>query len=260
MFGYSEKFADRRIARDGLTDYICFTDDPDLTSRHWQIRKIDSSELGPVKTSKMVKILAHEFVGEYAESLYIDNTVELKIPVATIFSYLQKSISPLICFRHPDRDCIYEEAKVVAEIGYDDADVIDRQMERYRALGYPSHAGLIAGSALLRSHHDPLLVSMMRSWFEEVRSYSYRDQLSFNFVARKYQFEPSYFVGSVTNNSLLEWPVVAGPRLPRGFRDDEYLALHADVRESKINPRLHYIKYGAGEGRAWSRAGGSGNL
>ena len=107
LFGYSETFADRLYPRDGVTDYVCFTDDRSLTSRLWQFRYIDATKLGPVKkAAKMVKILPHRFVGDYGSSLYIDNTVELTAPPSKLVSFLNRSKSPMVCFRHPDRDCV----------------------------------------------------------------------------------------------------------------------------------------------------------
>lgn len=253
MFGFSERFADREISVDSDTDLICFTDDPSLTSDRWKMCLVNSDELGPVKTSKMVKILAHRFVGEYSRSLYIDNTIKLSVPAGQIFQILDRSARPMVCFRHPERDCIYKAGSFVVSIGYDDPATVHRQMAIYREKGHPENAGLIAAPMLLRRQNDSRVQALMEAWFSEVRAHSYRDQLSFNFVARQHGFEPAYFEGSVNNNSFMQWPVCDGPRLPRGFRDAEYLALHPDIAAAGLNPREHFLKHGIHEGRQWKR-------
>ena len=206
---------------------------------------MDTSLLGPVRTSKLVKLLAHRFVGEYETSIYLDNTVRLVRPVSEIFALLDQAASPMLCFRHPWRSCVYQEAEAVKAAGYDDAAVIDAQMDHYRSLGHPADAGLIAGSVLFRRHNDTVLQAVMEHWFHQVCLYSYRDQLSFNVVARMLGFAPDHLSGSMVDGKTVVWPTItAEKRLPRAFRDDVYLALHEDVRQAGMNPREHYLKYG----------------
>ncbi|MER9297061.1 DUF616 domain-containing protein [Mesorhizobium sp. M0621] len=200
----------------------------------------------------MVKILAHRFLGEYSTSLYLNNTCLLNSPISTIFDHLKDDQSPMVCFRHPERSCVYAEAEVVIKLGFDDAAVIEEQMSHYRLIGHPVDAGLIFGGVLLRDHNDANLQSVMEQWFYQVCKYSYRDQLSFNVVARKMAFAPNYFPGQLDDGALVLWPVVpGGTRLPRDFRDRVYLELHEDIRLSGMNPREHYLKHGIAEGRPY---------
>ena len=252
LVGYSEHFADWSYGLDGETDYICFTDDRTLRSDVWQFRYVDPSELGPVRTAKKVKILPHQFLPEYDASLYIDNTVLLTVPASHVFQSLRPDSRPMVCFKHPDRDCIYDEAEVVRELGLDSEEIIARQMQNYRDAGYPAHAGLIAGTMLLRRHNDPRVKAVMEQWFTQVCQHSYRDQLSFNVVARQNGFPVDHFPGSLVSNNLMHWPILRDmTRVPRGFRDDRYLELHPDVRQLDLTPRQHYLLHGAKEGRAW---------
>ena len=81
LFGYSEPFADQHYEKDGRTDFICFTDDRSLQSDMWTFRYVDTGLLGPVRTAKMIKILAHRFLGEYETSIYVDNTIRMVAPL-----------------------------------------------------------------------------------------------------------------------------------------------------------------------------------
>jgi len=255
LFGYSEPFADQHYQKDGRTDFICFTDDKSLQSDMWTFRYVDIGLLGPVRTAKMIKILAHRFLGEYETSIYVDNTIRMVAPYAETFARMERSASPMITFRHPWRSCVYEEAEAVKAGGYDDPETIDRQMKHYRSIGHPENAGLAVLGFQARRHSDPALTAVMLQWFLQVCLYSYRDQLSFNVVARQLGFEPDYFPGQLTDKQTILWPVIpAGKRLPRDFRDDVYLDLHEDVRRAGINAREHYLKHGMTEGRAYQRA------
>ena len=141
----------------------------------------------------MIKIMAHRFLSEYDASIYLDNTIRMVAPYEETFARLEGSASPMITFRHPWRSCVYQEAEAVKHAGYDDATLIDTQMNHYRSLAHPANAGLVAGGMLLRRHDDRTLQAVMEQWFHQVCRYSYRDQLSFNAVARTMGFEPNYF-------------------------------------------------------------------
>jgi Protein of unknown function (DUF616) len=105
LFGFSEHFNDFRYRRDGI-DFICFTDDPTLRSKFWSMRRVPRRELDPARMAKRIKALPHRSLPEYDWSLYIDNTVRLKVAPAQLFDeLLAPAASPRVCFRHPERDC-----------------------------------------------------------------------------------------------------------------------------------------------------------
>src|ERR1700712_69980 len=104
LFGYSEHFNDFHYQTDGI-DFICFTDNPDLTSSFWKMQIVDCGLLDPARRSKQIKALPHRFLRQYDRSLYIDNTVFLKVSPKEIFErYLIPAASPLVGFRHPWRN------------------------------------------------------------------------------------------------------------------------------------------------------------
>lgn len=87
-------------------------------------------------------------------------------------------------FKHPLRDCIYEEAEVCRQLLLDDVFIMEFQMNKYKKMGYPEHNGLIDGSIILR-RHTKKIAELNTEWQRQCTSGSRRDQLSFNFVAWK---------------------------------------------------------------------------
>ena len=166
--------------RDGDTDFILFTDDPALRSAFWDIRLVSPVAMDPARAAKRIKHTPHDFLPGYAASLYIDNTVRLLAPVDAIFAHAVPGA--LVLFRHPWRDCIYDEAALLIRAGVDVARV-EEQMAFYRRLGHPERAGLHATTVLLRDHADPGLAAAMREWDLQVHRFSFRDQLSLPVVA-----------------------------------------------------------------------------
>ena len=258
LFGSSEKFNESVYETDSATDFICFTDMPDLRSDFWQIIRTKSLQPDPARAAKQRKILPHRFLSSYASSLYIDNTVRLKLSPGEIFErYLDSSPSPFVCFRHPERRCVYEEAREVIFRGFDIPERVERQMEHYRRLGYPADNGLWTGAFLLRRHREESVAGVMDRWFENVCAYSHRDQLSLPVVAWQHQFQPGVIDLDFHHNDILEYPFPPNlVRVPRDFDDETYLRLNPDVRAKKMNPRRHYLFFGAAEGRPFRAATG----
>lgn len=250
LFGYSEAFMNRPVIRDGNTAYVCFTDDRTLKSDDWSFVYIDPAKYGPVKTSKLVKTSPHLFLSEYSSSLYVDNTVRLNRPPCEIWSFLSE-VKPFVVFRHPWWDCPYVESEKLVETGYLTQEQVDRQMSNYRADGFPKNSGMFHAAVLLRMHNNPAVKKISEEWFEEINKYNYRDQIPLSFLVWKTGFPLGFFPGLAIDDDLVMWPNFVGHRLPRAFNDDVYLGLHPDVASGTMNPREHFLKIGADEGRAW---------
>src|ERR1700704_3445624 len=108
LFGHSELFNDFQYERDGI-DFVCFTDAPELRSDFWKIELLPRKVLDPARASKKLKALSHIYLAQYDLSLYVDNTVRLKVAPNRFFEeFLVPSKSALACFRHHERDCIYD--------------------------------------------------------------------------------------------------------------------------------------------------------
>jgi hypothetical protein len=141
LFGHSELFNDFTYERDGI-DFICFTDDPELRSDFWKIELLPRKILDPARASKKLKALSHIYLAQYDWSLYVDNTVRLKVAPNRFFEeFLVPSKSALACFRHHERDCIYDEAKAVLSLGLEALG----ETEDSRPIGEPACAGRSVG-------------------------------------------------------------------------------------------------------------------
>ncbi len=188
---------------------VIITDDPDLRAPHADRIIHDSlNGLDPARASRRGKLMPHRYFPEYDWSLYIDNNAELRADPAELFAAIARNPgSGFHCFKHIRRDCIYDEATVCIRLGKDDPEIIRRQMERFRAVGLPRHAGLITGTFLIREHNRPMLRELGERWFDTVLHGSRRDQLAFNYVAWMLHFQPDYLKGTVLDNPLMRWPV-----------------------------------------------------
>lgn len=174
---------------DPSLDYICFTDNPNIKTNIWTIRPIESPlGLDNIRLARYHKIMCENFVGEYDYSIWVDGKIKIIGDMKDIINKYHVN-SPLLCFAHYERDCIYDEAMVCKEMGKGNPDSIDKQISRYKEENYPTHNGLVDTCVLIRKHGNENLINMLSLWWNEVKNQSVRDQLSFNYACYKTGFE-----------------------------------------------------------------------
>ncbi len=233
---------------------ICFTDDLSIESHGWKLIKLDTHGLDSRRASRLPKLLPHRYLEDFEWSLYIDTTVRLKMsPLNILNEYIDQKLA-FWSFRHPWRNCIYDEAEEVIRLGYDNEHLVREQMDHYKFLGYPKNAGLSANTFILRRHNDPSVIQLDEIWFEHVLRYSKRDQLSFNFVAHYLNFRHGFLAGELTDNQYMVWPgYPEQTRIPADFDEYLYEWLNPEVNQSGLPPKRHYFNIGRVKGLTYKK-------
>ena len=168
-------------------DYICFTDDPNLKSNVWDVRLMDYEDNNLIRKARRYKILPHKYLKEYDYSFWIDGGIKV---VGDLRDYVNNYLkeTSMLSIKHIRRNCIYEESKACIRMAKDDENIINNQINKYKQLNYPTENGLIESTVLFRKHNDDEVIKVMEDWFTELKENSIRDQLSFNYVAWKNNF------------------------------------------------------------------------
>lgn len=178
-------------------DYLCFTDNKKLTSKFWTPVVIEESPLDPTRKARQLKIKGHPMLEKYDYTVWIDGNMDLIGDVTALIArhFLatekrepKSAASLMVCFKHPSRDCVYEEAEACIRYQRDSAEAIRKQAAKYKSAGYPNHHGMIESNVLIRKNKSPKLKRVMEDWWQEVVTESRRDQMSFNYVAWKHDF------------------------------------------------------------------------
>ena len=153
---------------------ICFTD-TDIKSATWEIVKI---KLEP-KIFRKVKICPHLFLPKHDRNVWIDGNC--------VFDDIDKIIEPMNGFnilKHWKRNCVYAEAVRCIETGKDKEEIIMKQINKYYHENYPFNNGMVESSVMVRDNTE-VNKKFGKLWWSQVRRYSVRDQISFNYVAWK---------------------------------------------------------------------------
>jgi hypothetical protein len=183
--GYDSLVEPKYVSED--FDYICFTDNPNLTSNVWNIKPLpkETEELSQVKKQRYVKINPHKLLKEYDLSIWVDGCVTLKGDLNELLDKTLKEDYSIYIPKHPNRNCIYTEAIVVVKMRKDKKENVDPQIDRYKQEGFPKDYGLLQSNILIRKHNNEDCIRLMEDWFNEIKNGSHRDQLSFNYASWK---------------------------------------------------------------------------
>ena len=181
-------------------DYVCFTDNESLKSKLWNVRLVKGQIDGDhTRNNRYYKINPHKVFPEYDISIYVDGNFLI---IGDVVSLVKSSLKDhdMSCFDHSQttsdkRDCIYDEYEAILKMGQekgdykDDTDIMLKQISKLKDDAYPKNNGLIVGGVLIRRHHEPKVVGTMNDWWQILLKGSKRDQLSFNYVAWKNNFQ-----------------------------------------------------------------------
>ena len=188
LFGNYEKIIEQPVQKNSDIDFICFTDDENLTSDTWKIVTVQPTlPTDPGRSARMIKIAPHRYLPDYTTSLYIDNSIKLKVPPEEIFGQIMSKEYDLYCVRHSFRESVLDEFERVLTLKFDRAEKIIEQFNTYNLLDpdvfieRPYSAGFI-----IRNHNRKEIAMMMDDWLAQVLRYSRLDQLSLNYEIRKY--------------------------------------------------------------------------
>ena len=192
-------------------DYVCFTDDKTLKSKTWKFRPIPEELLSysKVKQQRGVKILAHRYLSDYDISIWVDGAVIVKGDIKEYLKTLDLNMYSVFIPEHPARKCIYAEKEAcvkIKKIKGDEVALADKQMNRYKSEGFPTNYGLVQSNIMIRRHNDEYSKDLMEKWWSELKDYSHRDQLSFNYAlwksgAKKFK----YLIKTTCNSSTFNW-------------------------------------------------------
>jgi hypothetical protein len=164
-------------------EFVCLTDGTLEVPSPWQARPLPRLPgLSPPLLNRYAKMHPHVLFPDHAVSLYVDGNIQV-VSDPTAFADAALAGHDMALYRHPFRDCAYDEARACADIGHDWVWRLQRQMSRYRRAGFPAHHGLFEAGVIARRHAATAVQALMSAWWNEYRLGVHRDQLSLPYLA-----------------------------------------------------------------------------
>ena len=205
--GFYDKFSEPKIF-DRDVRYILFTDNTDYKSEVWEVNNINfiDPKIDNARKTRIIKLNPQNVLPNHDISIWIDYCF---VPKTDSFKNLIQCLDfsedkNIMCFKHDERRCLYEEAGVVIERGLDSLEVVNRQINRYKSEGFPQNYGLYQCGFMIRRNNQ-IKNNFNNLWLMEVLNNSKRDQLSQVYSAWKTELKINKVPGgeSIYSNSFL---------------------------------------------------------
>ena len=192
----------------------------------------------PSEANARSRFLPHEHLPDFDCSIYIDNSVILKVPPeALIEQYLPASAFCLA--EHSFRHSVLGEFLEVEEVGYDDPARLFEQLNHY-ALELPDilDERPFWTAVLLRDHRNPNVRRMLDIWLAHVQRYSRRDQLSVNFAFERAGLKPKVLHIDNHKSWFHSWPKGTSTRSANFKRLASAFLSHPAARTKELEAAL----------------------
>ena len=205
------KYKDKNI------DYICFTNNKDITSDFWKIIYVDE-DLDNLTLARKIKIKGYEYLKEYNITIWMDGAIEVLKPISIFLKEkcdLEKY--DMIGFKHKYRDCIYDEINECVRLNketIDNALILEKFLIKEK---YPKHNGLIESTVLVRKNNKKVNI-LMNDWFNMLIKYTRRDQLTFNYCLWKNSIEINFLNLYVFDNKYFKHDNHKGKEIYKNYR------------------------------------------
>ncbi|HPU03454.1 MAG TPA: DUF616 domain-containing protein [Rhodoglobus sp.] len=207
--GY-ETLNETPVEVDTGVDFLCFTDDPGVVSDRWTVIVVPRwFPSDPMRSQRVTKIVGHPALDSYDETLYIDNTVRLKVdPGVILDEWLEHH--DLAIPLHSFRSSVLAEFEAVRGVRLDTSERLDEQLDHYSrdypdVLKQPPHwNGMIARRSTGAVRHA------MEIWLTHVLRYARRDQLSLNVALAVAGLPHESVVLDNRASAIHDWPIDVG--------------------------------------------------
>lgn len=218
LFGGYERLNEQPLGTISDLTFICFTDDDTLTSTTWEIRLVTPVfPLDLVRSQREIKIRGHSSLSDFAETLYIDNSVTLKVLPETLLDEWLVTADVAIC-QHSYRDRVVDEFDEVIALNYDEPGRVNEQLLHYAEL-YPDvlHQRPY-WNALIARRHGVRVETAMSTWYDHVLRFSRRDQLSANVAFAISGLTVNAIPADNWDSEFHSWPAEVGRKTHLGLR------------------------------------------
>lgn len=189
---------------------VAFLSDTSLDLDTWTVCKAEQEvSEDPRRCARYYKTMPQVFFPDADYWIWVDSSLMLKRdPEELINLYLDDA--DIAIHKHPRRDCLFKEAVTCTGDGVetfeplDDPKTIFQQVKRYRLEGMPDNFLLCETGFLLRKN-TPQVVKFNEAWWNEIKSGSRRDQISFPYCICRLGIPINILDGNVGHTHWTHW-------------------------------------------------------
>lgn len=202
---YTAIFGDKDHLNDPLNhfsdqksvDYFCFTNNSNLKSTVYNVIYKNPQINNPVKKSRFFKIIGAEELKGYDYIIWHDGNIQINAEkIECMVEGLGSNF--MAAFKHPHRDNVFDESKVCIKRNKDNFFLITVQLLVYMLNGVSVKSNLFETGILVKN--NKVKDDFYDLWWNDVKKYSSRDQISLSYLVEKNHKKLSLLLGEGTNN------------------------------------------------------------
>ena len=161
--------------------------------KNWKKIYVNNKNSSNFLLSRYYKFFFHQKIKKYNYSVYFDANVQLKKNFSKLLNKFINSNKEIGLFRHSSRKNIYEE--IEANLANKNIKNIDKEkiLKFYKKNKYNSFNDLSENCVILRKHNSKKLFKTMQCWWELLRFFIKRDQISLPYALWKYKISKIVF-------------------------------------------------------------------
>jgi hypothetical protein len=170
---------------------VILTDDPGRVNAPscWEIRTVPKMHVSDRKSNRYYKWLSHLLFKDYDYVMYFDSSLKLVPDLNETVNHLMKRLTEesklAVFFKHPHRNCIYDELVTIENRRMDTPQNIQYIRTHIQEDGFPSKYGLTENNVFIRFNKNEAFNEMFEKLYEFIHNHICRDQVVFMYLLYK---------------------------------------------------------------------------
>ena len=188
---YDIVLRERIIIKDA--DYFLFTDRPDLNIYPYKTIHVNVIDHSPSLTNRNVKIKIPKILRDYDLTIYLDCNIAVLCDLSPLVAEFLSSEKEMGSLSHPYFKSMNDEINSCIKAEQASESVLREEIKFYNSLPDIPRARLSDNSILFRRKPSKKMLNAMNYWYELVKRFSGRDQISLPSVKATFNIDDYFF-------------------------------------------------------------------
>lgn len=182
--------------------YVAFTDRPQPQCKVWEVHVTECWH-HPRLQARLLKIRPDLFFPEADIYAWIDGSFEIRRDATTAITEHSKNYE-ILAFKHPHRILAEDEAVAVHKYCNIPLELAQAQVAYYRKQGWTKQDAITSTGFFVR-RNTAKVRAWQEAWWEEIKLWTIRDQLSVDYTMWLHDISVGYFEGHYRSNRYLRF-------------------------------------------------------
>jgi|APSaa5957512535_1039671.scaffolds.fasta_scaffold03863_7 hypothetical protein len=174
-------------------DYYLFTDNANLDIFPYKTIFTDSKYRSPSLDNRFIKIILPDILKAYDTTIYVDANIAIVGDFNILINEFWSSNSDIGLFSHPCHNSLEEEVELCIAKNKSSEMKLKNELNFYSNLDFPGSGKFSENSVIFRRKHSSNMNNAMSHWFNLVKKFSGRDQMSLPTIRSQYNLQEYFF-------------------------------------------------------------------